>query len=107
MPWIVAFVLTLLVEVPLWVLMIDRGALVWRLCFAVAVNTLTHPLLWAVASGQGWGVIVLLECMVAAVEGALMAGVWRLGWLRSVLTALIVNASSVLVGLMLALFHAL
>lgn len=77
---------------------------------ALAVNLVSHPVLWAVARQlhTGW-VLVLAEVGVAVVEGLLVFVVvrrlpvpepatQRLLW--SLLAAVVVNACSVLVGVL-------
>lgn len=77
---------------------------------AVAVNLVSHPLLWAGARqlDTGWS-LVLAEIGVAALEGLLIFAVvrrlpgpdraaHRLGW--ALFAAVVVNAASVLVGVL-------
>ena len=107
MSWWWAFVLTLVVEVPLWVTFLGRWSAWLRLLYAVGLNLLTHPLLWWAAHGHGWATIAALELVVVAVEGTITAVLWRRGALWSLLTALVINAASVLAGLLVTLVTAL
>ena len=118
----VAFVLTCVVELPAYVLAF--ATLGWcrvqqsparpltvlsALGVGLAVNLITHPVLWAVARGlSGPGALLVAELAVAVVEGLLIFVVvlhrrgeesWtsRLRW--SLLTAVGVNTLSLLVGL--------
>ena len=118
----VAFLLTCLVELPAYVLaFVTLGwcrfgpspqrpmSLLSALGVALAVNLITHPLLWAVARGlSGPGELLIAELGVAVVEGLLIFAVAlarrgeesrasRLRW--SLLTAVGVNTLSLLVGL--------
>jgi hypothetical protein len=120
----VAFALTCVIELPVYLLAF--AALGWcrsrpsphrplttrsALALALAVNCLTHPMLWAISLRQaqpGW--LLTAELSVALVEGLLIFFVVlrrrgretpasRLSW--SMLTALGVNTLSLLVGLVL------
>ena len=120
----VAFALTCVIELPVYLLAF--AALGWcrsrpsphrpltirsALALALAVNCLTHPMLWAISLRQaqpGW--LLPAELSVALVEGLLIFFVVlrrrgretpasRLSW--SMLTALGVNTLSLLVGLVL------
>lgn len=118
----VAFVLTCLVELPAYLLAF--ATLGWyqvrpspqrpltllsALGIGLAVNLITHPMLWAVARGLDTPVELLFaELAVAVVEGTVIFAVVRarrgeesltsrLRW--SLLTALGVNTLSLLVGL--------
>jgi hypothetical protein len=118
----IAFVLTCAVELPSYALaFVTLGwcraqpspgrplTVLSALGVGLAVNLITHPVLWAVARGlSGPGVLLVAELAVAAVEGLLIFLVvlqrrgeesWasRLRW--SMLTAVGVNTLSLLVGL--------
>ena len=118
----VAFLLTCVVEVPAYLLtFVTLGwcrfgpspqrpmSLLSALGVALAVNLITHPLLWAIARGlSGPGELLVAELGVAVVEGLLIFAVAlarrgeesrasRLRW--SLLTAVGVNTLSLLVGL--------
>jgi hypothetical protein len=120
----VAFALTCLIELPVYLLAF--AALGWcrsrpsphrpltfrtALGLALAVNCLTHPVLWAMSLRQPQpGRLLTAELSVALVEGLLIFFVVlrrrgretpasRLSW--SLITALGVNTLSLLVGLVL------
>ncbi|HEY5821787.1 MAG TPA: hypothetical protein VIT20_07415 [Propionibacteriaceae bacterium] len=112
-----AFALTCVIEVPAYLLAFrvlgwwgPVGPLAGRTAFGltVAVNLITHPVLWAVSHQlDGVGQLMAAELGVAVTEAGLIAVVvgrasgpgdrrTRLAW--SLLTAVAVNAASVLVG---------
>jgi hypothetical protein len=120
----VAFALTCVIELPVYLLAF--AALGWcrsrpsphrpltirtALALALAVNCITHPVLWAVAVGRPEpSRLVAAELGVVLVEGLLIflvvlrrrgreTAVSRLSW--SLLSALGVNTLSLLVGLVL------
>jgi hypothetical protein len=120
--FVVAFVLTCAVELPAYLLAFTTLGwyqvrpspqrpltLLSALGVGLAVNLITHPMLWAVARGLDTPVELLFaELAVAVVEGAVIFAVVRarrgeeslasrLRW--SLLTALGVNTLSLLVGL--------
>lgn len=105
MPWWIAFVLTLVVEVPLWVWLLDAGGFGRRVILALGVNAVTHPTLWWVAGGGVEGsVLVLMEVLIAVLEGVAAQLVCRPGWRVALLTSTAANAASVLVGLLLMMW---
>jgi hypothetical protein len=100
-PYLLALALTLLVEVPVYVVVfrfagILPGVRGWAA--AIAVNLVTHPLVWLVLSAHpGWFWVV--EGSVVLVEAGLL---WA--WVRRdpgllALTALLANAASAGIGL--------
>lgn len=99
-----ALALTLLVEVPVYVLAVTVSAPVrrWRIvAVAVGVNLLTHPPLWWVLSGSGPAhplTFAVAEAAVCLVEGALLALTLRLPWTVALAAAVAANAASVLIG---------
>ena len=119
--FLIAFALTCAIEVPAylgafaalgWVRR-DSGPLTRRSAIAlvVAVNLITHPMLWSFAlRGPDIGALLLAELAVAGVEAALIFAVvrrrgrhpegWgsRLAW--CIMIAMGVNALSLLVGLL-------
>lgn len=101
-----ALALTLLVEVPAYVLAVTVAAPVnrWRLvATTVVVNLLTHPPLWWVLAGSGPArplAFAAAEVLVCLVEGALLAVVLRLRWSVALAAAVAANAASVLVGVL-------
>ncbi len=99
MPYAAALGLTLLIEVPVYVAVLGRRALIP----AVAVNLLTHPLLWLwLGSSAHVGAFAAAELTAWSVEFGLL---W--GWLRRdpiVVGAatVLANALSCLAGLLLS-----
>ena len=105
MHWAFAFALTLLLELPVYVLALRRplGGVVRALAVGVAVNVATHPLAWtlAVAHLLPW---LAIEGLVTLAEGAMIFAAARALGRRlpvheSLLVALAANAFSAGVGL--------
>lgn len=115
----IAFALTCAIELPAYLGAFaslgwcrPRGALTWRsaLGLALAVNLISHPLLWTLSLGlDRTAPLVMAEMGVALLEGLLIFTVvqrrrvgegkaGRLGW--SMLCAVGVNTLSLLVGLL-------
>lgn len=107
MTWPAAFLVTLLVELPFYVI----GG--WALGLArprraavagLVVNAVTHPVLWVTLSGgpASWAGTGVAEAIVVVVEGILVRLVVgrSLGW--STLLALGANAASFAVGLVVS-----
>lgn len=98
-----AAALTLVVEVPVDVACAlglrwarpGRAVLV-----AVAVNVVTHPVLYAVTLHRGWAPLLLAEALAVLVEAALMTWWWgvRRDRVAVVWVALAANAASFLLG---------
>ena len=104
MPYAAALVLTVVVEVPVYAIVLTWG-LGWSPRRAVlgglAVNVLTHPFAWWLLSGDGAGYLprfVLVECGVWVVEAALLCAVARRDFGLLALTALVANSASALAG---------
>jgi hypothetical protein len=67
----------------------------------LAVNLVSHPLLWWFASSVDHvGAVLLGELAVVGLEGSILALVLRGGWRWSLLAAVLANAVSFLVGLL-------
>jgi hypothetical protein len=102
MPQVTALLLTLAVEVPLYVaaLVVLRLAGFGRaLLLAVGVNLLTHPLLWwALGPRPSLLAVVVAEVAVWLVEAALVWLVVRRSLSVVLVVAAGVNAASILVG---------
>ncbi|HEX6839730.1 MAG TPA: hypothetical protein VF334_24295 [Polyangia bacterium] len=105
MSWAFAFVLTLVCELPVYVVALRRplGGVARSLAVGVVVNVATHPLAWALAVGRvlPW---LAIEAGVTVTEAALVfAGARALGRRlplhESLLVALAANALSAGVGL--------
>ncbi|MDQ0308331.1 trimethylamine:corrinoid methyltransferase-like protein [Kitasatospora herbaricolor] len=111
MPYLLAFALTLLVEVPLYVgaLALGGAGRARAAAAAVAVNCATHPPLWwflgrftGATAAEYWTAVALAELAVVAVEAALVG---RLAGCRGPLphaASLTANAASVLAGMLVA-----
>jgi hypothetical protein len=120
----IAFALTCVIELPVYLLAFaalgwcrarpspNRPLTIWTaLALALAVNCITHPVLWAITVGRSQpGRLVAAELGVVVVEGLLIFLVVlrrrgretpasRLRW--SMVSALGVNTLSLLVGLVL------
>ena len=103
-PYALALVITLAVEVPVYGIVCRLSGLLlgWRRwAAAVAVNLVTHPLVWFVLSAHpGW--FVPVEAAVCVVEAALL---WLLAGHRDapllLVTAVAANTASVLAGFVL------
>jgi hypothetical protein len=100
--YLLALALTMLVEVPVYVLAIPVNR--WRVAaVAVAANLLTHPPLWWVLSGSGPAqplTFAVAEAVVCLVEGALLVLALRSSWSAALAAAVAANAASVLVGVL-------
>jgi hypothetical protein len=105
MTWAAAFALTLLCELPIYVLALRRplGGVVRALAVGVAVNIATHPLAWTLAVGRllPW---LAIEGLVTVAEAAMIFAAAhalgrRLPVHESFLVALAANAFSAGVGL--------
>ena len=100
MTWLTAYLLTQVVEVPVYLVAGKKLPQLRRWLLAVGASSLTHPVVWFAFP---WGTASWELCFVAAetfavvVEGALgkIAGLER-PWLW----ALVANGASVLVGLL-------
>ena len=108
LPWLSAFLVTQLVEGPIYALWMRRDFHLFpALIRSAALQVTTHPLLWlvffdvmAVFGGYAPTVIVAEICVVA-VEGALLAWMWpAASWRRAYAAALTANAVSTVVGLL-------
>lgn len=106
-----AFVLTWLIETIVYLAAFslsglfepdpDRRLTIRRaLLLVLAVNLVSHPLLWLVASSvDGLGVVLIGEVAVVLLEGTLIGLVLRGSWRRAYAAALLANACSYLAGL--------
>jgi hypothetical protein len=100
--YLLALALTMLVEVPVYVLAVPANR--WRVAaVAVVANLLTHPPLWWVLAGSGPAqplTFAVAEAVVCLVEGALLVLALRLSWTVALAAAVAANAASVLVGVL-------
>jgi len=83
-----------------------RGALHVGLAACVA-TAVTHPQLWSAAFWAYprfpyWPSVVVLEALVIAAEGMLIAWMAGLEWRRALLVSLVANAASFLAGWLIA-----
>jgi hypothetical protein len=116
--WIPAFLLTCVIEVPVYLVMFelfelfgrarskwgsDRPILVlgWRraVLLALAVNAVTHPVFWASAlQMDSTAGLVLGEPVVTVAEGLMIWAVVRRRPLACLACALVANAASAILG---------
>ena len=103
-----ALVLSAAVEGPIAFLIIrftrwpSRGALHVGIASGVA-TAVTHPQLWTAALWAYprfpyWPTAIVLEALVVAVEGVLIAWMAKLTWRRAMLVSLVANSASCLAG---------
>jgi hypothetical protein len=112
--WASAFVLTLVIEVPVWSVLLGRSGVPARraVATAVLVNAVSHPVLWfvvrpglaAVLPGDAgaWAALALGEVLVVVVEAVLAGWCTSLPVRPRVAIAVAANAASLGVGLVLA-----
>jgi hypothetical protein len=111
--WIAAFVLTCVIEVPVYLVMFELFGLVGRtsderipvlgwgraVFLALVLNAVTHPVFWAFAlqieSAAG---LVLGELMVTLAEGLIVWAVVHRRPLACLTCALVANAASAVLG---------
>ncbi len=105
MPYPAALLLTLLIEVPLYVALLAAPA-DRRPAFVAAIgaNLVTHPTVWFVldrADASYWLLLAIAEVAAVMVEALLLVGCRRFGAARHVATvATLANAASCLAGLL-------
>jgi hypothetical protein len=99
--WLRAFVLTQLVEAPVY-----RAAMPAKWRHALAASTLTHPFVWflfpwlAERLDLEWiTMAILAELFAWSAEALYFARVVRVRWWRAALVSLAANGASVAVGL--------
>jgi len=106
-PWLKAFLITLLVEVPLaaFLLRQQEPRLSRLLLAGVYANLATHPLVWFVFATlplRPWAGIALAELWAWLGEALFFVVVWRgLSWRRAAGVALLTNGASFGLGLLL------
>jgi hypothetical protein len=104
MPYAAALVLTVVVEVPVYAIVLTRGlGWSWRgaVLAGLAVNALTHPVAWWLLSGAGADYLprfAAVECGVWLVEALALYAVARREAGLLALTALVANTASALAG---------
>ena len=107
MTWPFAFIVTLLVEVPVYIaaLTLVTGIRVRpAVAMSVAVNAVSHPLLWFVivpALGAGLSAVLAAEALVLAGEAIALMAVLRRDRLVLAAAALVANGLSFAVGVAL------
>jgi hypothetical protein len=108
--WHFAFLLTLVLEVPVYILMTRRAVPVWRGALAgILCSTVTHPLLWfvwiRVMATIGYVLYAVSgELLVVAMEtGILFLVCRRLKWHQAFLASLLANGFSFGIGLLFLL----
>jgi hypothetical protein len=105
MTWPLAFALTLLCELPVYVLALRRplGGVGRALAVGVAVNLATHPLAWTLALGRVLPWLTIEALVTVAEAGMIFAAARALGRRlplhESLLVSLAANALSAGVGL--------
>jgi hypothetical protein len=77
MSWLVAFVLTMALETPVYAYWLEREAKRWwaPLAASLLLNLATHPLFswWALHAWPSSGEVLLAECAIALAEGCALA----------------------------------
>ena len=105
--WLRSLLLTLAVEVPVYVLVARTWVAAWRAGGVGALASLaTHPALWflwpRVVHGSYTAYIVSGELLVACAEAALFFVLARPGrWSRAVAASFLANGASYLAGVLL------
>lgn len=99
--WLLAFLLTQAVEVPIWQLSLRPRPLLQRLAIGFGASLLTHPLLWILwplgLPGNYWAAVAVGETGVVLVEAIYI----RLWGVKSPLTwSLLANGASFVTGLL-------
>lgn len=98
--WLLAFLFTQAVEVPIYSVALNRRPLVSRLAIAFGASLLTHPIVWALVIWYGdpgyWRVVAGAEGLAVVVESAYLRAFEvrsAVGW------SLLANASSLGLGM--------
>ncbi len=104
--WLLAFVLTLAVELPLYALALRRKGWRYALLVGLGLNVLTHPLAWFFITSRGG--FMPVEIAVWLVEGLGVFTAARTRWskdradlVQALATSLAANAASAGLGLLL------
>jgi len=102
-PWLEAFILTQLVEVPLYCWLLSSGALWRRALVGFIATTITHPIIWFVlhAMATSWNLsheiyLLMAESYAVGVEGLFL---WALSYAKPWRLALLINMASFALGL--------
>ncbi|MEZ4366693.1 MAG: hypothetical protein R2939_10455 [Kofleriaceae bacterium] len=98
--WLMAFALTQLVETPLYMWLARVGV-----ARAFSLSLVTHPLVWYVipplcyGAGLSYRQMIVLDELFAWLAEAALLRLYGCRWRRALVVALVVNAASVVVGL--------
>jgi hypothetical protein len=102
--WLAAFIFTQAVEVPIYLLVMDRQRMPWRpelrVLIAFGASALTHPVVWFVMPKLDvsyWTYVAIAETFAVTGEGIYFH--W-LGMKRGLLLAFVANALSASLGLL-------
>lgn len=102
MLWLVAFVWTLAIELPIYTIALSRHVRSWqRLCgLVLLVNAISHPLLWfGFLRFESYAAYVITgELCVVAIE-AILLGIAIKHWRLALVSSVCANAISTLLGL--------
>jgi hypothetical protein len=102
MLWFAAFAWTLAIELPVYTIVLHRHAGSWqRLCGSVlAVNAISHPVLWFAFPELSpyWLYVLAGETCVIAIEALILAAVIR-NVRVAVVASVLANVVSTLIGL--------
>ena len=98
LPWLSAFLVTQLVECPIYARVLRQRLHPWRLAFML--SAITHPIVFFIFPKGSWGgywsMVSAAELFAVVSEALLLSA---LGVKRSIAWALVANAASVTVGL--------
>lgn len=101
--WLIAFLFTQVVEIPIWAFGLRRAEprLDRRLAIAFGASLLTHPLVWfafpRLVTGTYVGMVVVAELFAWFVEAMYMSG---FGLKRALWWSLAANGASMSLGLL-------
>ncbi len=107
LPWLGAFLSTLIIESPFLALFARGVASVPRVfAMSLALQLTTHPLLWLVfydlvdAVGGYVPALLIAEGLVFAVEATFLGWMWGGRWRLAAAATLVANVASTVVGLL-------
>ena len=102
-----AYLFSLLIEIPIALLLLGRDARSRLIAGATSLvaTSVTHPILWWLAARLEpllgyWLCIIPLELAIVLVEGVFYRVLAAATWRRALLTSLVANAASYLLGLL-------
>ena len=99
--WSGAFLLTQLIEVPIYLRAARSLPMLKRAAYALGASTITHPIIWFCVPWETMPyatLVILAEGFAIGTEG-LWGSYWRVP--RPWLTSLVANATSLAVGLII------